>query len=195
MSASGDDVSFVTVAQLLPQDGDGSTDAYDVRVDGGFPTPPTPPTPCSGDGCQAGSGAPPAPSPPSTTSGGRGNPQPVGVAKPKISKVDPPHGTSTRIKVKVAEKGRIRVSGANLKPSSVRASKKGTYAVTIRLSSGAQRTLKAKHHLRVRVNVQFIVPSGQASSAQVYVTFKLKQMSTGRVHSPPHSDASGKDGR
>jgi hypothetical protein len=39
-------VGFTTTEALLPQDGDGTRDAYVLRADGGFPNPPPPPTPC-----------------------------------------------------------------------------------------------------------------------------------------------------
>jgi len=58
-SRSGDDVFFMTRQQLLPSDGDEFVDIYDARVGGGFDEPEgSPATPCSGEACQAASGAP-----------------------------------------------------------------------------------------------------------------------------------------
>jgi hypothetical protein len=51
VSASGADVFFSTVDQLVPQDDDTDIDVYDARIDGGFPPPVVAPE-CSGDGCQ-----------------------------------------------------------------------------------------------------------------------------------------------
>jgi hypothetical protein len=61
LSASGDDVTFITDAPLLSQDTDSSWDAYDVRVDGGYPPPAPPRTPCQQDGCQGPQSPPPSP--------------------------------------------------------------------------------------------------------------------------------------
>lgn len=77
VTPSGNDVFFDTVAQLVPQDRDGSPDIYDARVNGGFPALAAPA--CSGTSCQ---GLPaPAPifaAPPSATFNGVGNfPAPV----------------------------------------------------------------------------------------------------------------------
>jgi hypothetical protein len=46
VSPGGEEVAFTTTTPLLPQDGDGTRDAYVVRADGGFPNQPPPPTPC-----------------------------------------------------------------------------------------------------------------------------------------------------
>jgi hypothetical protein len=55
---SGSDVFFTTVDRLVGWDKDGNVDAYDARVNGGFPEPPEGVPPCEGDACQ------PAPNPP-----------------------------------------------------------------------------------------------------------------------------------
>jgi hypothetical protein len=47
ISASGRDITFGTRRGLAPADTDGVGDAYDARVNGGFP-PPVAPTPCGG---------------------------------------------------------------------------------------------------------------------------------------------------
>jgi hypothetical protein len=57
-SADGEDVFFVTRAQLVPSDTDDFADLYDARVGGGFDEPEASPVgPCSGEACQAVSGA------------------------------------------------------------------------------------------------------------------------------------------
>jgi hypothetical protein len=69
---SGNDVFFQTRAQLVPQDGDGTLDVYDARVDGGFPALASPA--CSGTSCQGVPAAPPIfATPPSVTFAGVGN--------------------------------------------------------------------------------------------------------------------------
>jgi Tol biopolymer transport system component len=83
-SADGDDVFIATARQLVSQDRDFVSDAYDVRVDGGFP-PEAVPTPCdpAADECQGPAAAQPgAPSPASASFVGAGNP-PVSRPRPK----------------------------------------------------------------------------------------------------------------
>lgn len=75
-SESGDDVFFLTSAQLSPHDTDITLDVYDARVDGGF-TEPVPPPACEGDACQSPVAAPTDPTPGSLTYSGPGNPGPL----------------------------------------------------------------------------------------------------------------------
>jgi hypothetical protein len=84
VSASGNQVTFETPAKLLPQDGDGATDVYAARVNGGFPAPVVV-APCEGEACQG----TPSPQPgaltsPSESPSGNGNVKPKpGPACPK----------------------------------------------------------------------------------------------------------------
>jgi hypothetical protein len=86
-SASGDDVFFVTRAQLASQDQNENDDLYDARVGGVQPV--SPPA-CTGSGCQGVPSPPPTfATPPSVTFNGVGNfPAPstktTGKSKPKI---------------------------------------------------------------------------------------------------------------
>jgi hypothetical protein len=75
-SESGDDVFFMTSAQLSEQDTDSTPDIYDARVDGGFPEAQAPPA-CEGDACQSPVAAPTDPTPGSLTYKGPGNPVPL----------------------------------------------------------------------------------------------------------------------
>ncbi len=72
-SVEGNNVFFMTEAQLVPQDTDTANDIYDARVGGGFPAP-TESAACLGDTCQS---VPPAlndPTPASLSFSGPGNP-------------------------------------------------------------------------------------------------------------------------
>lgn len=71
-SEGGDDVFFLTSAQLSTLDSDSLVDVYDARVDGGFPVPSQQPA-CEGDACQSPVAAPNDPTPGSLTFQGPGN--------------------------------------------------------------------------------------------------------------------------
>jgi hypothetical protein len=86
-SESGDDVFFLTSAQLAKQDRDTIFDVYDARVGGGLSTPQPPPA-CEGDACQSPVAAPNDPTPGSLTYRGPGNPVPLlAVSKTTTKKV------------------------------------------------------------------------------------------------------------
>ncbi|MFZ1155610.1 MAG: hypothetical protein WAN93_11970, partial [Solirubrobacteraceae bacterium] len=106
-SENGDDVFFLTTAQLSSQDTDTVPDVYDARVDGGFPVPPPLPA-CEGDACQSPVAAPNDPTPGSLTYQGPGNPTPSATvkkaAKKKVTRCAKgrrlSHGKCTMIKSK-----------------------------------------------------------------------------------------------
>lgn len=75
MSASGKDVFFVTLQELVGADVPGSFSIYDARVDGGIPDAVKSP-PCEGDSCQSSGGEPPTLPSPATT----GEAEPPGTA-------------------------------------------------------------------------------------------------------------------
>jgi hypothetical protein len=81
-SASGDDVFFLSPAQLAPQDVDTILDVYDARVAGGFPAPAPVPA-CEGDACQSMVAAPNDATPGSLAFHGPGNVKPPAVAPAK----------------------------------------------------------------------------------------------------------------
>lgn len=84
-SESGDDVFFMTSAQLSPADTDTVPDIYDARVGGGFPLSQPPPA-CEGDACQSPVAAPSDPTPGSLTYQGSGNPAPAAAVKKIVKK-------------------------------------------------------------------------------------------------------------
>jgi Tol biopolymer transport system component len=71
-SESGNDVFFLTAAQLSPRDTDTAYDVYDARVGGGEPMP-VKPVECQGDACAGFVAAPSDPTPGSLTFQGPGN--------------------------------------------------------------------------------------------------------------------------
>jgi hypothetical protein len=90
-SASGDDVFFMSAAQLTPEATPEFTNIYDARVDGGFPPPP-PEVECTS--CQGvGSPSPHFNTPSSGTFSGAGNPpSPTGKPKKAVPKPKCRHG-------------------------------------------------------------------------------------------------------
>lgn len=99
-SASGDDVFFVTRAQLVPSDHDEYVDLYDARVGGGFDEAQPPSSPCLGEACRAGaSGA--ADGPPIASVGAtRGNVKPRRSRCGKHRKLVKRHGKARCVKPK-----------------------------------------------------------------------------------------------
>jgi hypothetical protein len=88
-SESGDDVFFLTSAQLSRRDTDTSVDVYDARVGGGEAEQVPPPS-CEGDACQSPAAAPEDPTPGSLTFQGPGNLVPAlapSTVKPKVKVV------------------------------------------------------------------------------------------------------------
>jgi hypothetical protein len=114
-SADGDDVFFLTRAQLVAGDTDNLLDAYDARaphVAGeavGFPAPPSPQPPCrSGEACKEGTQPTPSLSSPGSTSfSGPENPEPKKCAKGKIAK----HGRCVKKKHSRKNSGKHKKSG------------------------------------------------------------------------------------
>jgi DNA-binding beta-propeller fold protein YncE len=72
-SENGDDVFFLTTAQLSTRDTDDSYDIYDARAGGGEPEPPIGPVECQGDACQSAVVPPEALTPGSLSFSGPGN--------------------------------------------------------------------------------------------------------------------------
>lgn len=166
-SRNGSDVFFSTPEQLLPADTDGAQDIYDARVGGGFPVS-TPPPQCTGDGCRPpASGAPASPMVASVTFSGPGNAKPGTAVSPRVSVLHRTvRGTTFRLRIKVAGRGRITVTGRGLRRASRSVSRAGTYTVTVHLTAAEQRLLRRRHKLRLTITVRF-APSGGTASIRV----------------------------
>ncbi len=90
-SESGDDVFFLTKAQLSKRDTDTALDIYDARV-GGIEPPESKPVECLGDACQSPVTPPESLTPSSLTAGGPGNvltPSPPGSTTKTVVKGKP----------------------------------------------------------------------------------------------------------
>ncbi|MDW5593515.1 NHL repeat-containing protein [Conexibacter stalactiti] len=171
-STDGTSVFFLTLNDLLPQDGDGFYDLYVARVGGGFPYQGEP-TPCSGDACQGTPTTPPAgPKSLSDAFSGSGNaadePAPQ-KAKAGVTLTKP----SAKQKRTLAASGSITLSVKSVTAGTVngrllvksgkrwtrvgsgKASAKagGTVRITLKLSSAMRARLARTGTLRVRVEV------------------------------------------
>lgn len=188
-SEDGTDIYVATFGQLVAADDDNLRDIYTVRRDGGLENQnvlPKPPTECASDGCQAPPGIavlPPAigsidftgPGDPSDSSGGGRTPTTVTVPRTRTVR-----GSSARIRVKVSGAGRIGVSGRGLKRTTKRTTKSGSYAITLRLTTRARRTLLRKHRVAATATVTFTSSAGQRKAARVRIVFTTPKRKGGR---------------
>jgi hypothetical protein len=173
-SATGDDVFIATEQQLTSSDTDGARDVYDARVGGGFSEPP-PAAPCTGDACKGLLGGAPATlAAASVGFAGPGNPT-ADIGKP-MAKVKATGkvvaGSRLVYTVRVPAKGRVTISGANLKKVQKAAAKAGIYRVTVSLSTAGKRALRRKHTLTLKTRVAYTPDKGAASSTSVSVIVK-----------------------
>jgi len=180
MSPSGDSLFLQSASPMLREHTSGQNAAYAIRRDGGFPAPPAPGEPCvPGNGCQP--EGPPAPElngpAGSSTLDGPGN---VRIAPPeqtpslRVSAVKPVRGTQTKVTVRVSGKGRLRVSGPGLAPSSKSTNKAGSYRVPVTLSKSGRSTLHRNNRLKIRVTVTFVPEKGKPIVKRVSVVFTSK---------------------
>lgn len=174
MSPDGKTHLFVTVSRIIREHTATSMGLYAVRESGGFPAPESPAPQCVEEACQGlPSGSSPFSGVGSATFKGGGNVvSPARIARVRVAKVGTVRGTSARIRVKVAGKGKIRTSGSGLRRASRSAGKAGMYRVTVKLSKRARRTLQRTHRMKVWVTVRFTPSSGKAQSVRVPVTFE-----------------------
>jgi WD40 repeat protein len=185
-SADGTSVFFLTMNDLLPQDGDGFFDLYAARVGGGF-SPPEAPETCLGDACQGSPTAPPA-TPKSLTDAFSG---PGNAEDPDVSPVKPRLSSSTLTgkQQQTLRRGGVatlkvksNVAGTVTGRLSVRSGKRwvlvssakqkvgagGTARLGLRLSK-KMRTALARRSLTVRVEV-----SHSKSNSTVRRTYVLR---------------------
>lgn len=177
-SASGDDVFFYTDQQLVGQDTDQLYDIYDARVDGGLASQwPAAVTTCDSSAACEGSPSSPSPSTPAATVTfiGPKNETPatrtVSTAKVEVTR-KAPRGSEFTLSVKVPAKGRVTITGAEVKRVSKSVSRAGTYKLVVKLTAKTKRRLKDRRKLRVAVKVAYEPGSGKSSSATVAVELK-----------------------
>lgn len=174
----GRDVFFFTSESLVPQDRSaGAFKIYDARVGGGL-APVEGPPPCHGDGCR-GPAAPPPPAGIAATElvtgssdAGQASRRSAATAAPHITRPKAITGTSVRLGVKVAGRGRLRASGDGVLRATTTTTKAATYHMTVKLSARSRQTLKRRHRVKLSVTVRFTPQAGAPSSARVALTFE-----------------------
>ncbi len=174
-SPGGTDVFVLTRQSLLPQDDDAPVqDLYSFRRGGGFPPDPV----CAG--CE-----PPAPSdqggpvPEGPIHSQQDAPLSVGERSPVLAPTPKPKvvsrrakGTAVVVRVRARVAGTLRITGNGLQRTTRKASRAGTYAVTVRLTSKARRAVARRGRLSVRLRVRLTPKSGVVSSATTTLTIK-----------------------
>lgn len=179
-SADGSSFFFRSTDALVPDDRDGGQyDLYAARVNGGVLVPESP-APCTSN-CQGPSPERPAAQATGTTEpGGGGNAAPkrrVPTPRTTVTVSGPTsvRGSQATVRVKVSRAGSIRTSGRGLRTATVRATKAGTYRVTVRLSATGVKQQRTRGRLATRVAARFAPKSGVSVSASRSVTFTSRK--------------------
>jgi hypothetical protein len=182
-SPDGRDVFFTTAARLVAQDIDSSTDMYDARLGGGIAAQNVAPsvgTTCDADSCQGSPGGRPGASSTHSETQPEGGDATAPTRNSKVAAnvvVQKPavvHGALGTLRIKVAGKGRIRVSGPGLVIATRKVARSGTYTVPVRLSKLAQRALTRSGATTKHITVQFVSSGGESQTVRVRVSFKRK---------------------
>ncbi|HEY4897337.1 MAG TPA: hypothetical protein VII01_14765, partial [Solirubrobacteraceae bacterium] len=150
VDSSGANVFFSTVDPLVPQDTDTELDYYDARIcTASDPCigPPAATVVCHADACQGTPGAqPPVPVAASVSFTGPGNASPVGsgaVAAAGIKVLSRVvHGSTFLLTVSVPGRGRIAITGAQLRTLRRTVTRAGTYRFAVSLKPRARSALR-----------------------------------------------------
>jgi hypothetical protein len=177
-SVDGKAIFFSTSDPIAPTDTDESVDVYVTRVGAGYPnrTPVRVPA-CAGNDCR-GPVAPLGPLvlPSTDAVMGSGNV----VSKPRVPSPKAPvvkrkssiRGSAGSVRVRVAVRGRIVISGAGLRSSSVTARAAGSYGIAVRLSAQGRRVLAKRGRVTVQAKVRLVPREGATRSVQAALVFK-----------------------
>jgi hypothetical protein len=165
MSASGSDIFFSTLTQLVGQDKDELIDIYDARVNGGFPAPPAQP-PCFPESCQPQSALPTFGSPASMVFAG-GNVSSVTNLTPEPPSVTISaatlRGNTVMVTVKTSQKGTVTITGAGLR-SATKTVVAGVNRLSLPLTSAGRRT--KRRHGTTRLKATLKVGTSAASATR-----------------------------
>jgi hypothetical protein len=171
-SDDGRNAFIVTPSSLVPEDEDrGLADIYDVRVDGGYPSPSGQQAPCVDD-CQHAAGPPAAADVGSATIDGKGSSMPRRGGKIAVSGPRSRRGASLTVEVKVGGAGKIELSGSDVLRRTRSVSKAGVYALQATLSPKARSSLRSGKVVKATVTVAFHASKGSGASKKLTLSFK-----------------------
>ena len=178
---SGTDIYIATTARLVAQDTDTLRDLYSVRREGGLPMqnlPAAEQSTCRLEQCQGPAHAPggkpqigsadlrATPTPSARKSAKSTRKQSLRVNTPKQS-----HGPQAKLRVTVPGAGTIRVSGPGVQVTSRKVRGAGGYAVMVRLTGTAKRSLRTAGSKRVTATVRFAPRRGAVVKKSVPLRF------------------------
>jgi hypothetical protein len=178
-SEDGKTVFFSTSDPIVPTDTDKSLDIYMTRPGAGFTYETADPeTPCSGGDCRDAT-SPPAPLALQGSGGLLGafdghDGARSASGKVRVATKATVTGASGLVKVTVSGPGRLSVSGKGLRSAALTVSEAGSYHLSVRLNSGATRSLSRKKRRAVGATVRFVPRVGKPGAGKVALTFKSK---------------------
>jgi Fibronectin type III domain len=177
--SSGENVFFATNSQVIPEDTDTQRDYYDARIckntDPCVAPPPPPAGPCPEGTCQTPSPAQnPTPLTGSDTLQGTGN-LPPGTPPPSSPRptilTHTVHGTKLTLRIKLTAPGRLTITSSDTTKTS-RQLKAGTQTLQITLTPAAQRALRHKHKLTLKLHITYTTPGSTTTSTTTTITTK-----------------------
>jgi len=183
-SKDGTDVYFATFGRLVAADKDSLRDIYTARRDGGLTSQNIslkPPIECALDSCQGQpGGASLSPIIGSIDFSGPGDsPDPEPLPTVNVSGARTVRGSAARVTVRVSAAGRIDAAGTGLQRTTKKVAKSGVYAITLKLTASARKTLARKRRVATTATVTFTSSSGQRK-AKVRIVFTSRRRSARR---------------
>lgn len=175
----GKTVFIASNDQLVPTDTDRSFDIYMTRPGAGYPVSDVAaPPPCEATCRDASAGGSVSPLPALASIGfaGAGNVAdgsvPVRLRRPVVSKVRAVRGAKGVLRVRVAGRGSLWLSGRGLVSASRRTARAGTFRLAARLTRGGRRALRKRGSVMRRARVSFVSETGDTTSVNVSLKFK-----------------------
>jgi len=169
-SDDGKDVFFQTDEALVSRDTDESSDVYNARVGGGFPSQsPLPPSaPCVRAECgELTSGPVISPPAASATTGASSGSQRTNQEKVVLSLSRVSFGSrSVKITLKASQRGRVRVTGSRVTTTVRNVAGAGSYSVSVPLSKKARALVR--RHKRFKVSLKVGLSGGWGSASVKY---------------------------
>lgn len=173
-SPDGSTVFIATNDPIVGTDTDRERDVYMTRAGAGFPFD-APPTlvPCSGIECREPGQLPTPPVLPGTDRPSTGGNQSPAATPVRVSVTRSTLRRSTlRLKVRTNTRGRIRVSGSQLRTVTRTVSRDGTFTISVPLTKKSAQRLRSRGRLAVKTRVSVTPPFGRSAVAQYRRTLR-----------------------